>query len=80
MMVVKAEVILALQVLRPLQDLMKFGLVKRRAHKSVVTFVSHQWLARNHPDPEGLQLRVLQRFLEAGACKQMGRGKIFPET
>lgn len=63
MMVVTADVILALTEQRPFQELLKVGLVKRLAPDAIATFISHQWLTRSHPDPDGAQLRNLQRFL-----------------
>lgn len=67
MMVVTSNVLLNLTVLRPYQDLLQSKLVRRLKPESIATFVSHQWLAREHPDPHGAQLRCLQRFLEAAA-------------
>lgn len=37
----------------------------------LVTFVSHQWTSKKHPDPEGTQLAVLVQFL-----KNVAQGKI----
>lgn len=71
MMVATCEVILALTVLRPLQELQKLGLMKQLAPKASATFISHQWLTRSHPDPDGVQLRSLQRFLVAGARNRL---------
>lgn len=65
MMVVSPRVVLALATLRPFQQLLRRGLVRRLPQQAHATFVSHQWLARSHPDPHGVQLQVLQRFLEA---------------
>lgn len=71
MMVVTTRLILALPILRPFQELLTLGLVKRMMPGSVITFISHQWLARAHPDPEGIQLRSLQRFIRAGTRDQI---------
>lgn len=71
MMVVTPGVVLALTRLQPFHELLQLGLVKRRHPNSIVTFISHQWLARAHPDPEGMQLRTLQDFLQAGARLQL---------
>ena len=51
---------------QPHQELEQRGLLWLREHtslKSWVMFVSHQWLGRSHPDPNGEQLRVLQDVL-----------------
>lgn len=71
MMVVSSDVVLALDLLRPYEELLKLGLVKRLAAAAISTFISHQWLARSHPDPQGEQLRTLQRFLQ-----KAGHGQI----
>lgn len=71
MMVVVSGTILSLKVMHPFEELMKLGLVRPLKPESVVTFISHQWLGRTHPDPGGVQLRSLQRFLEAGERNQL---------
>lgn len=71
MMVVASRVVLALKSLRPYQEFLKAGLVKRMPQSSIVAFISHQWLARHHPDPEGVQLRCLQQFLGAAVLDQI---------
>ena len=51
---------------QPHQELKQRGLLWLREHtslKSWVMFVSHQWLGRSHPDPNGEQLQVLQDVL-----------------
>ncbi|CAK9018298.1 Homeobox protein Wariai (Homeobox protein 1) (DdHbx-1) [Durusdinium trenchii] len=45
------------------EELAEMGLLHRRVVSHYCIFVSHQWLSTMHPDPEGDQLRVLQRSL-----------------
>ena len=40
------------------------GLVVKWALGMFTIFVSHQWLGRHHPDPDGTRLRVLQGLLK----------------
>lgn len=65
MMVASTSVVRDLKLMLPYQEMLRRGLVKRRSPEAVVIFVSHKWLARSHPDPDGEQLRCLQGFLEA---------------
>lgn len=39
----------------------------RASHKQLsrIVFVSHRWITREHPDPDGIQLQELQRRIEA---------------
>lgn len=71
MMVVASEEVLTMTVLRSFEELMASGHVMRRRPDSIVTFVSHQWLSRHHPDPDSVQLRSLQRFLKARGRDQV---------
>ena len=71
MMVVTSGVLLALRVMRPFQELLQLGLVKRLAPEAIATFISHQCLARDHPDPHGVQLRSLQLFLRTAGLGQI---------
>lgn len=45
------------------EDLRKKGLLVKRSPAHFCVFVSHQWLGSSHPDPEFLQLPVLQKAL-----------------
>lgn len=71
MMVTSAQVCVTMTLMRPFQEMLARGLVKCRPPRSSVAFISHEWLARHHPDPDGLQLRVLQHFLKATANNQI---------
>ena len=44
--------------------LQRRGLLHLRETSFYCVFVSHQWIANLHPDPDGEQLRVLQRCLK----------------
>merc|ERR1740123_832423 len=50
--------------------MVKQSLVKPLEPSEIAVFVSHQWLGRSHPDPDGTQLRSLQRFMRAAAVKE----------
>eukprot|EP00928_Gymnodinium_smaydae_P079504 TRINITY_DN6340_c1_g7_i1.p1 TRINITY_DN6340_c1_g7~~TRINITY_DN6340_c1_g7_i1.p1 ORF type:complete len:623 (+),score=80.78 TRINITY_DN6340_c1_g7_i1:165-1871(+) len=50
----------------PHQDLLHAGLLSCYAANLHFTFVSHQWIGRGFPDPEGLQLQVLRKALKSG--------------
>ncbi|CAE7334730.1 unnamed protein product [Symbiodinium sp. CCMP2592] len=55
-------------------ELKQKGLLKLREHtdpKAWVVFISHQWLGREHPDPHGERLHVLQDFLRGLICLQV---------
>jgi len=45
------------------QELLADGLVVEFRPRMTCTFVSHQWLGREHPDESGKHLRVLQKAL-----------------
>ncbi|CAE7266858.1 unnamed protein product [Symbiodinium necroappetens] len=69
MWVVKVTDVLKMQgPLRPHQTLMDEGLLvcwdDAKARNHFVIFVSHQWLGLRHPDPNGVQLKVLQDALK----------------
>ena len=66
MWVIHASDILELDELQPHQVLLAAGKLKEyEPGDGFVTFVSHEWSGRNHPDPENTQLRSLQRMLLA---------------
>ena len=46
--------------MEPHEQLLQSGLVILHESTFHTIFVSHQWLGRHHPDPEGKQLEVLQ--------------------
>eukprot|EP00438_Fugacium_kawagutii_P021062 Skav234308 [mRNA] locus=scaffold1018:316977:318348:+ [translate_table: standard] len=61
MWVVKVEHVLAMTgEFRPHEILKAEGLLENWIPTMFTVFVSHQWLSRNHPDPNGTQLQVLQ--------------------
>eukprot|EP00438_Fugacium_kawagutii_P032693 Skav204467 [mRNA] locus=scaffold5533:38160:41401:- [translate_table: standard] len=69
MWVVKVEHVLAMTQFRPHQILGAQGLLEKWVGTMFTIFVSHQWFGRNHPDPNGAKLQVLQGrpfFLVAG--------------
>ncbi|CAE7694889.1 ANK2 [Symbiodinium pilosum] len=45
------------------EDLQRANLLVKWSPELFTVFVSHQWLSKGHPDPEGLQLQVLQKAL-----------------
>jgi len=50
--------------LEPFGSCLKNGLtVQDIPDGAIILFISHQWLSFAHPDPEGVQLRTLQRVL-----------------
>ena len=67
MMVVNSQAMLTFSSMRPHHELLQDGCVQPLVPDSLAAFVSHQWLARSHPDPTGVQLRTLQGFLKAAA-------------
>lgn len=71
MMVVRVGTLLGMTILQPHEEMRKRNRVEVRSPKSIVIFVSHQWLARSHPDPDSVQLQCLQRFLVT-----VGQGQI----
>ena len=78
MWLMPANEFLALDALRPQQDLVAEGkMVVWQPSMETVFFVSHQWTALDHPDHSGLQLRTFQRLLErmlAGTCPETAPG------
>ena len=70
MMTVPLETLLAMTRLQPFEELLDSGALVEFATKgSKITkgkamFVSHQWANSTHPDPEMMQLAVLQRALQ----------------
>lgn len=60
--------LLSLEQWEPHQDLKAAGKViemtAEKLKETDVIFVSHQWVAFNHPDPAGEQLRCLQKVLK----------------
>lgn len=73
MMVVTSQTLLELKAMRPFHELSERGLVRRPQPLSIVAFVSHQWLSRSHPDPDGMQLQCLQNFLKAAGQEDLKR-------
>lgn len=71
MMVVTSQNFKSMKVMRPWEELLKDGLVLLRPPEAVIMFVSHEWLARSHPDPDGVQLRCLQQFKEEAAANRV---------
>eukprot|EP00438_Fugacium_kawagutii_P012926 Skav226149 [mRNA] locus=scaffold1065:326540:328851:- [translate_table: standard] len=64
MWVVKVEhVLVMIDQFRPHQILKAEGLLEKWNPKMFTIFVSHQWLSRQHPDPNGAKLKVLQGLL-----------------
>ena len=56
---------------RPHQNLKDEGLVVPWSPTMFTIFVSHQWLSLQHPDPDGVQLQVLQSILRKLIAKQL---------
>mmetsp|Transcript_82724 Transcript_82724/g.208143 ORF Transcript_82724/g.208143 Transcript_82724/m.208143 type:complete len:1111 (-) Transcript_82724:461-3793(-) len=62
--VVHVDQVLKMNTLRTHEDLLEAGvLVEWTQGMAFVTFVSHPWLGKEHPDPEAIQLQLLQGFL-----------------
>mmetsp|Transcript_6330 Transcript_6330/g.15794 ORF Transcript_6330/g.15794 Transcript_6330/m.15794 type:complete len:670 (-) Transcript_6330:230-2239(-) len=55
--------LMALDRLEPYHVFRERGLTVQVVGFESVAFVSHQWLSHRHPDPQGVQLRALQRVL-----------------
>lgn len=64
MMVILAANCIELTEFRPFEQMLAEGLVQYRRDAPHTIFVSHQWLSRSHPDPDGVQLRTLNHFLK----------------
>ncbi|CAE7543476.1 Kidins220 [Symbiodinium sp. CCMP2592] len=65
MFVVSLDSFLQLQEVQPHEALMSAGkLTEFKESLGHAIFVSHQWLANDHPDPNAEQLKVLQDALE----------------
>ena len=81
--------VLAMGRMSPHQTLKAKGLLSLWSPDMFTVFVSHQWLGLHHPDPNGAQLQVLQRFLknlirkelkvEGDAVSQFYGGKLSAE-
>ena len=56
--------VLQLQKFQPHQEMLEAGKLTLVTPGVETIFVSHQWLSYQHPDPEGMQLRCLQRVLQ----------------
>ena len=64
MWVVRVSEALRMQApLAPHEELLISGRVVLHESSFYTTFISHQWLGRHHPDPDGRQFQVLQRAL-----------------
>ena len=64
MYTVPMEKLLQMTRVRSHEDLLEDGeLMEFREGLGRAMFVSHQWLGNKHPDPDGLQLKVLQDAL-----------------
>ena len=53
-----------------------FGVLGSRRMR-LVTFVSHQWVGKDHPDPDGQQTGVFRAFLLNLAAKRVILGSDF---
>eukprot|EP00435_Cladocopium_sp_Y103_P056015 s1283_g18.t1 len=73
MYVVAVDLMLRFSDVRPHEELLAEGLLTVFVEAiGQAIFVSHQWLSAKHPDPKGLQFRVLQdalRNILSGASK-----------
>lgn len=73
MYVVAVDLMLRFSDVRPHEELLAEGLLTMFVEAmGQAIFVSHQWLSAKHPDPKGLQFRVLQdalRNILSGASK-----------
>lgn len=61
MMGVSVELFMKMDTLVSYEELRTRGDLTLLGPDHVVHFISHQWLGNEHPDPEGLQLRRMQR-------------------
>eukprot|EP00438_Fugacium_kawagutii_P003794 Skav211107 [mRNA] locus=scaffold3323:70539:76115:- [translate_table: standard] len=72
MWVVKVEHVLAMTgQLPPHQILKAEGLLEKWNREMYAIFVSHEWSGRNHPDPNGTKLQVLQGLLRNLIAKKV---------
>ena len=71
MWVLKVSHLLEMTKLKPQQVLKAEGLLVEWNPEMLSIFVSHQWLAKEHPDPDGVQLRVLQGIIKKLLKKQV---------
>lgn len=75
MYTVPLETLLKMTKAEPHEELKAQGvLVEFERHRGQAAFVSHQWVSRDHPDPEFKQMRVLQDALK----EMMGSLKSIP--
>lgn len=58
-------------IFKPHQVLKTEGVLSEWISTMFTLFVSHQWLAHHHPDPDGVQLQVLQGFLNGLIRKKL---------
>lgn len=65
MWVIHTDEILKLSEMKPHQELLLTGQLHRHDGKGFVTFVSHQWAATDHPDPNKHQLTTLQDTIQS---------------
>ena len=61
-----SEVLRMRSPIQPHEELLRSGQLVLQEPEFYTIFVSHQWLGRHHPDPDGKQLQVLQEAL--GGC------------
>ena len=71
MWVLQMAHVLEMRKFLPHQILKAEGLLVEWTPAMSSIFVSHQWLAREHPDPDGVQLGVLQGILKKLLSKQL---------
>eukprot|EP00438_Fugacium_kawagutii_P003792 Skav211105 [mRNA] locus=scaffold3323:19083:36601:- [translate_table: standard] len=72
MWVAKVEHVLAMTgQFRPHQILKAEGLLEKWDQNMYAIFVSHEWSGRNHPDPNGTKLQVLQGLLRNLIAKKL---------
>lgn len=58
-------------IFKPHQVLKAEGVLAEWISTMFTLFVSHQWLAHHHPDPDGVQLQVLQGFVNGLIRKKL---------
>ena len=63
MMLLPATIFLGMTTMQPYEDL-KDSLVQFEENMGKTMFVSHQWVTAQHPDPEFMQVTVLQQALQ----------------
>lgn len=72
--------LLELNLMTPFEECVDAGLARPSCDGDIVFFVSHQWLSFDHPDPDGIQLRCLQKFLsraQGGQAESMFAGNVW---